>query len=108
MLKYIVAVAEMTTMPASPSSPSPRLPSPPPIPEVQLGPKSPGMNPTPDTSMSESEDAGKQDQGAFRRIRPGTKAADMASGPPPTPLAEVFRFLIFEISFPIRHCRLIP
>ncbi|KAK4694043.1 MOB kinase activator 1, partial [Lecanoromycetidae sp. Uapishka_2] len=77
-------------MPASPSSPSPRLPSPPPIPEVQIGPKSPGMGPAPDVAALEAEDAAaKQDQGALRRIRPGTKAADMASGPPPTPLSEL-------------------
>lgn len=76
-------------MAASPPSPSPRLPSPPPIPEVQIGPKSPGMGPAPDVAALEAEDAAKQDQGALRRIRPGTKAADMSSGPPLTPLSEV-------------------
>jgi hypothetical protein len=85
-------------MPASPSSPSPRLPSPPPIPEVQIGPKSPGMLPTPDASPSESEDSAKQNQGALRRIRPGTKAADMASGPPPTSLSEVSQSAISKAS----------
>ncbi len=85
----VTSYTEPKTMPASPSSPSPRLPSPPPIPEVQIGPKSPGMHPTPDASPSEPEDSAKQNQGALRRIRPGTKAADMASGPPPTSLSEV-------------------
>ena len=53
-----------------------------------MGPKSPGMDPTPDASASEAEDAAKQDHGALRRIRPGTKATDMAAGPL-TPLSEV-------------------
>ncbi|KAI1619133.1 Mob1/phocein [Exophiala viscosa] len=70
----------------SPSS-SPRLPSPPPIPEVQFGPKSPGMT---DISKELSLDApGKPDEGAARRIRPGTKAADMALGPPLVPLNQL-------------------
>lgn len=73
---------------ASPSS-SPRLPSPPPFPEVQIGPKSPGMNAVPGAAMPENEDTSKLDNGAMRRIRPGTKAADMASGPPLVPLSEV-------------------
>jgi hypothetical protein len=74
---------------ASPSS-SPRLPSPPPFTEVQIGPKSP--------TVSEGfGSAGEKllgvtlehDDGSTRRIRPGTKAADMASGPPLVPLAQV-------------------
>ncbi|KAJ9641206.1 hypothetical protein H2204_002884 [Knufia peltigerae] len=70
----------------SPSS-SPRLPSPPPIPEVQFGPKSPGIG---DSSKELSLDAvGKPDEGAARRIRPGTRAADMARGPPLVPLSQV-------------------
>lgn len=69
----------------SPSS-SPRLPSPPPFTEVQIGPKSPTIGDGPDTQLGE---AAKQDDGATRRIRPGTKAADMASGPPLIPLSEV-------------------
>ncbi|KIX02196.1 uncharacterized protein Z518_08135 [Rhinocladiella mackenziei CBS 650.93] len=70
----------------SPSS-SPRLPSPPPIPEVQFGPKSPGIG---DISKELSLDATcKPDEGAARRIRPGTKAADMAMGPPLVPLSQL-------------------
>ena len=68
---------------------SPRLPSPPPFPEVQIGPKSPGFNPEQSTAIPENTDTTKLDIGAMRRIRPGTKAADMASGPPLVPLAEV-------------------
>jgi hypothetical protein len=70
----------------SPSS-SPRLPSPPPFTEVQIGPTSP-------TIVEGNQDhqlvapAGIDD-GVFRRIRPGTRAADMASGPPLVPLSEV-------------------
>ncbi|KAL2405902.1 hypothetical protein ABEF95_005408 [Exophiala dermatitidis] len=70
----------------SPSS-SPRLPSPPPIPEVQFGPQSPGMG---DISKELSLDAtSKPDEGAARRIRPGTKAAEMAMGPPLVPLSQL-------------------
>ena len=65
---------------------SPRLPSPPPFPEVQLPPKSPGM---PSASIPESTESSKSDNQPLRRIRPGTKAADMASGPPLIPLSEV-------------------
>ncbi|KAK0654572.1 MOB-like protein phocein [Lasiodiplodia hormozganensis] len=64
----------------SPSS-SPRLPSPPPIAEDQLGPKSP-------IAEEHSEEA-KVDQGSARRIRPGTKAQDMAEGPPLADLKDI-------------------
>ncbi|EME44072.1 hypothetical protein DOTSEDRAFT_71768 [Dothistroma septosporum NZE10] len=70
----------------SPSS-SPRLPSPPPIAEDQIGPTSPGV--------SLFEDHGNLsggsniDTGASRRIRPGTRAADMAEGPPLVELQEI-------------------
>ncbi|EXJ53528.1 uncharacterized protein A1O5_13199 [Cladophialophora psammophila CBS 110553] len=69
----------------SPSS-SPRLPSPPPIPEVQFGPKSPGVDLSKELSL---EATSKPDEGAARRIRPGTKAADMALGPPLVPLSQL-------------------
>lgn len=75
----------------SPSS-SPRLPSPPPFTEVQIGPKSPTVGEGPEFQLGESA---KQDDGSTRRIRPGTKAADMASGPPLIPLSEVGAFSIF-------------
>ncbi|KAI9695486.1 MAG: hypothetical protein M1820_008588 [Bogoriella megaspora] len=68
----------------SPSS-SPRLPSPPPMAEDQLGPKSP---------LASNEDEHQRlghgpDTGASRRIRPGTKAEDMAEGPPLVDLQDI-------------------
>ena len=75
--------------PPSPSS-SPRAYSPPPAPEVQIaGPQSPAMMGEPGPLIPEVEDTAKLDQGATRRIRPGTKAADMASGPPLVSLNQV-------------------
>lgn len=73
-------------MAMSPTS-SPRLPSPPPIAEDQIGPKSPlaglmdvqGKFEAPETFT----------QGASRRIRPGTKSADMPEGPPLVDLVDV-------------------
>lgn len=86
------------TRTVSPSS-SPRLPSPPPIPEVQIGLKSPTINALPNSTLPgqpalgtpspELADLSNPDNGVTRRIRPGTKAADMASGPPLVPLSEV-------------------
>ena len=67
---------------------SPRLPSPPPFPEVQLGPKSPGIDATQGGTSLDTDDTTKLDQGALRRIRLGTKAADFA-GPPLIPLIDV-------------------
>ena len=75
--------------PASPSSQ--RLPSPPPFPEVQIGPKSPGIA-TPGDASTEAENTAKYDQQAVRRIRPGTKAAEMTVGPPLVPLSEVSEY----------------
>jgi len=79
----------------SPSS-SPRLPSPPPFTEVQIGPKSPTIGEGPESQLGETN---KQDDGSTRRIRPGTKAADMASGPPLIPLAEVRMLRLFRYAF---------
>lgn len=66
---------------------SPRLPSPPPLPELQLGPRSPSINAT--GGELSVEESAAQDEGAARRIRPGTSAADMARGPPFVPLHQV-------------------
>lgn len=60
---------------------SPRLPSPPPIPEDQLSPIS--------ASPEQQKLFSNLDHAAERRIRPGTKAADMAEGPPLVDLSEV-------------------
>nr|KMM69039.1 Mob1 family protein [Coccidioides posadasii RMSCC 3488] len=72
----------MTALGASPSS-SPRLPSPPPFTEVQIGPKSPTVSDSPLAASPAQDDA------STRRIRPGTKAVDMASGPPLVPLSQL-------------------
>ncbi|KAJ5666769.1 hypothetical protein N7462_011178 [Penicillium macrosclerotiorum] len=79
----------MTTAGVSPSS-SPRLPSPPPFTEVQIGPQSPSIGESfgRDADQLLGDAAGDGD-GSTRRIRPGTKAADMAFGPPLIPLAQL-------------------
>ncbi|KAJ5123949.1 uncharacterized protein N7515_007774 [Penicillium bovifimosum] len=73
----------MTAAGVSPSS-SPRLPSPPPFTEVQIGPQSPSVGEV----FGKDGDLG-EDDGSTRRIRPGTKAADMAFGPPLIPLSQL-------------------
>ncbi|KAL1800819.1 hypothetical protein ACET3X_001161 [Alternaria dauci] len=60
---------------------SPRLPSPPPIPEDQLSPVS--------ASPEQQKLFSNLDHAAERRIRPGTKAEDMAEGPPLVDLSEI-------------------
>ena len=72
----------------SPST-SPRLPSPPPFPEVQIGSQSPSMNTSSAAAPAEAGESSRPNTGAADRIRPGTKAADMAAGPPLIPLEEV-------------------
>ncbi|KAJ5081898.1 hypothetical protein NUU61_010162 [Penicillium alfredii] len=73
----------------SPSS-SPRLPSPPPFTEVQIGPQSPSVGESfgKDADQLMGASAG-EDDGSTRRIRPGTKAGDMAFGPPLIPLSQL-------------------
>lgn len=74
---------------ASPSS-SPRLPSPPPFTEVQIGPKSPTVSDSfGNVDEKLPEDTSQATEGSIRRIRPGTKAIDMAAGPPLVPLSQV-------------------
>ncbi|KAK4251517.1 Mob1/phocein [Corynascus novoguineensis] len=67
---------------------SPRLPSPPPPAEIQIGPKSPLMGPNAARQAAQIEQTAI-DTNAKRRIHPGTKAADMAAGPPLVPLHEL-------------------
>ncbi|KAL6717255.1 hypothetical protein ACLMJK_005170 [Lecanora helva] len=67
----------------------PRLPSPPPFTEVQIGPKSPGVGAPVDASNPEREVSQRSDHGAIPRVRPGTKAIDVASGPPLRLLNEI-------------------
>ena len=67
---------------------SPRLPSPPPVPEIQFGPKSPGTV----EGANEQENMIEKsilEANSARRIHPGTKAAEMATGPPLIPLGQV-------------------
>lgn len=66
---------------------SPRLPSPPPPAEIQIGPNSPSMGPN--AHQAQQIEQTQIDAAAKRRIHPGTKAADMAAGPPLIPLNEV-------------------
>jgi hypothetical protein len=67
---------------------SPRLPSPPPPTEIQIGPKSPSLG-SAASNQDQMVEQGIIESNAGRRIRPGTKAADMAAGPPLVPLSEV-------------------
>ncbi|KAL5361479.1 Mob1/phocein [Aspergillus floccosus] len=71
-------------------SSSPRLPSPPPFTEVQIGPKSPSVG---ESFGKDAEQilgaSANADDASTRRIRPGTKAVDMAAGPPLIPLSQL-------------------
>ncbi|KAH9908793.1 Mob1/phocein [Xylariomycetidae sp. FL2044] len=67
---------------------SPRLPSPPPPAEDQLGQKSPGPDDTANRQAQQMEQT-ITDANARRRIHPGTKAEDMAAGPPLVPLNQL-------------------
>ncbi|KAL2153230.1 hypothetical protein VTH82DRAFT_4385 [Thermothelomyces myriococcoides] len=67
---------------------SPRLPSPPPPAEIQIGPKSPLMGADSVNQTTQMEQTAIN-VNAKRRIHPGTKAADMAAGPPLVPLHEL-------------------
>ncbi|KAG9191693.1 hypothetical protein G6011_10427 [Alternaria panax] len=73
---YAPGYPQKMTSPASP-----RLPSPPPIPEDQLSPVS--------ASPEQQKLFSNLDHAAERRIRPGTKAEDMAEGPPLVDLSEI-------------------
>ncbi|OJJ58883.1 hypothetical protein ASPSYDRAFT_152333 [Aspergillus sydowii CBS 593.65] len=75
---------------SSPSS-SPRLPSPPPFTEVQFAPQSPSVGES-FGADAESQRLGVSpgvDTGPLRRIRPGSKSNEMASGPPLIPLKDL-------------------
>ncbi|KAI9817907.1 MAG: hypothetical protein M1832_004527 [Thelocarpon impressellum] len=76
--------------PVSPAR-SPRLPSPPPFTEVQFGPRSPsiGGGGGPANVPSDHDDQAAHDADATRRVRPGSKAHDMASGPPLVSLGDL-------------------
>ncbi|KAM0350285.1 hypothetical protein ACHAPU_003452 [Fusarium lateritium] len=78
---------------------SPRLPSPPPAAEIQMAPMSPSGGPAASLQTTPQEQT-QLEASSRRRIHPGTKAADMAAGPPLIPLHEVnaLRIRPFEIS----------
>lgn len=78
-------MATASRPPSSPSS-SPRLPSPPPMAEDQTKPHSPRPGATHHTIPASRS----LDSSGARRIRPGTKAADIAEGPPLVDLSEVW------------------
>ncbi|KAM3462492.1 hypothetical protein NHJ6243_004072 [Beauveria neobassiana] len=67
---------------------SPRLPSPPPAAEIQMTPNSPSGGPAATLETTQMEQS-LLDANSKRRIHPGTKAADMAAGPPLVPLSEL-------------------
>ncbi|OTB08095.1 hypothetical protein M426DRAFT_200896 [Hypoxylon sp. CI-4A] len=67
---------------------SPRLPSPPPVAEIQIGPKSPGLGGISSQQVQQMEQT-IASANAKRRIHPGTKSEDMAAGPPLVPLGEL-------------------
>jgi len=74
------------------SSTSPRLPSPPPLTEVQIGSPSVGDESSGqdvEQSPGYTPDNSNDGASATRRVRPGSKAIDMAAGPPLIPLAQV-------------------
>ncbi|KAL1301999.1 hypothetical protein AAFC00_002452 [Neodothiora populina] len=69
----------------APSS-SPRLPSPPPIAEDQISPAALSGD---DHGKLEGQLSLLNDQAAMRRIRPGSRAEDMHSGPPLVQLSDI-------------------
>lgn len=74
------------------SSNSPRLPSPPPLTEVQIGSPSVGnecSDQDAEQSLNYTPDNHDDEASATRRVRPGSKAIDMAASPPLIPLAQV-------------------
>lgn len=72
---------------------SPRLPSPPPPTEYQLGPPSPSRALSAGSSGEIKADRDAMDRNITRRVRPGTKSADFACGPPLIPFSEVWHYL---------------
>ncbi|KAF5007257.1 hypothetical protein FDECE_6410 [Fusarium decemcellulare] len=82
---------------------SPRLPSPPPAAEIQIGPKSPSGGPAASPQTTPQEQT-QLDASSRRRIHPGTKAADMAAGPPLIPLHELDSAFQLQEHLAAFHC----
>lgn len=76
---------------------SPRLPSPPPPAEIQITPNSPSGGPAATLQATEMEQS-VIDANSKRRVHPGTKCADMATGPPLVPLNEVCSPAVFLLT----------
>ncbi|KAI9846035.1 MAG: hypothetical protein M1838_001462 [Thelocarpon superellum] len=68
---------------------SPRLPSPPPFTEVQFGPSSPSIGGSGGSKFGSEDTPDTNNAGATRRVRPGSRSVDMASGPPLVPLGDL-------------------
>ncbi|KAM5348105.1 hypothetical protein ACJ41O_007929 [Fusarium nematophilum] len=82
---------------------SPRLPSPPPAAEIQIGPKSPSGGPAASPQTTPQEQT-QLDASSRRRIHPGTKAAEMAAGPPLIPLHELDSAFQLQEHLAALHC----
>jgi hypothetical protein len=82
---------------------SPRLPSPPPAAEIQMAPMSPSGGPTASLQTTPQEQT-QLEASSRRRIHPGTKAADMAAGPPLIPLHELDSAFQLQEHLAALHC----
>ncbi|KAF4994736.1 hypothetical protein FGRMN_5590 [Fusarium graminum] len=82
---------------------SPRLPSPPPAAEIQMAPTSPSGGPAASLQTTPQEQT-QLEASSRRRIHPGTKAADMAAGPPLIPLHELDSAFQLQEHLAALHC----
>ncbi|KAH6958267.1 hypothetical protein HG530_014486 [Fusarium avenaceum] len=82
---------------------SPRLPSPPPAAEIQMAPMSPSGGPAASLQTTPQEQT-QLEASSRRRIHPGTKAADMAAGPPLIPLHELDSAFQLQEHLAALHC----
>ncbi|KAF5229370.1 hypothetical protein FANTH_14233 [Fusarium anthophilum] len=82
---------------------SPRLPSPPPAAEIQMAPMSPSGGPAASLHTTPQEQS-QLEASSRRRIHPGTKAADMAAGPPLIPLQELDSAFQLQEHLAALHC----
>ncbi|KAF5666206.1 mps one binder kinase activator-like 4 [Fusarium heterosporum] len=82
---------------------SPRLPSPPPAAEIQMAPMSPSGGPAASLQTTPQEQT-QLEASSRRRIHPGTRAADMAAGPPLIPLHELDSAFQLQEHLAALHC----
>ncbi|KAJ5974466.1 hypothetical protein N7481_011676 [Penicillium waksmanii] len=87
---------------------SPRLPSPPPFTEVQIGPQSPSVGETFGKDADQILGVPAQDDASTRRIRPGSKAVNMAFGPPLIPLSQHLKALYHHFTKPEGSDTVVP